>query len=586
MAVQASAIQAAGTDWTLSEHRVCAVIPNYNQTHGFEDLVRAIQAMSLPLLIVNDGSDEATTSLISRLAAEFPQVEAIHSLHNGGKGSAVIKGMLHAASAGYTHALQIDADGQHDARDIEKFISASREAPTAVICGTPLFDDSAPTVRLIGRNISQALVWLHTLSFEIRDSMCGFRVYPLASTVALLNSSRIGRRMDFDIEILVRLYWRQVEIKSIPTRVIYPEANTSNYRYFRDNIRITLLHLKLLLMMLLRLPQLLKRKKDRIKAAHWASIREKGSIHGMRVLIWLYRHVGRWSLRLLLHPIILYYTLTAGTARRASREFLERVARARGESKRVTWLDVYAHLYQFGLAASDKFAAWNGDIPREEVTVHGREVFEEFVASTRGAVFVGSHLGNLDLCRALVNKDKRVRINAVVFNKNALKFQSALTAASLDANVNLIHVEEIGVDTALLLQQKIEEGEAVIIVGDRTSVQSVGRVVYADFLGDRAPFSEGPWILARILQCPVYLIFCLKEDDGYHLYFEHFASDLDCPRPARKQFMEQKVQAYADRLSYFALRSPMQWFNFYDFWVSDSVDAVERRPVMELERSR
>lgn len=154
-------------------------------------------------------------------------------------------GLRALADAGFTHAAQIDADGQHDPNDLGKFLSESRAQPEAVILGTPKYGPEVPRVRLVGRQLSRVLVWLETFSFAISDPLLGFRVYPLKETIGVLDSARLGERMDFDPEIAVRLKWRGLPIKNIPTRVIYPPGGLSNFAFVRDNVLMVYLHLRL-----------------------------------------------------------------------------------------------------------------------------------------------------------------------------------------------------------------------------------------------------------------------------------------------------------------------------------------------------
>ena len=161
------------------------------------------------------------------------------------------------------HALQIDADGQHDVADVPRFLAAARAAPEAMICGRPVYDDSVPRARLYGRYLTHAFVWLETLSFQIQDSMCGFRLYPLGETCAEIARAPFPSRMDFDTEAAVRLFWRGVPVHNLPTRVIYPENGLSHFRMLRDNVRITAMHARLVLGMLPRAPRLIWRAAHR-----------------------------------------------------------------------------------------------------------------------------------------------------------------------------------------------------------------------------------------------------------------------------------------------------------------------------------
>ena len=240
--------------------RFCCVIPIYDHGATIRALVAALAAHGLPIYIVDDGSGEATQAELVRVREAFPQVRLFRLAQNRGKGAAVVHGMRQARADGMTHALQIDADGQHDPGDVPRFIARATERPDAVICGQALFDHSIPKARFYGRYLTHFMVWIETLSFEIRDSMCGFRLYPLASAGALIDQGVIPARMDFDTGMLVRLAWRGVPIENLPTRVVYPTGGISHFRMVRDNLRLTLMHALLVCGMLGRLPLLLRRK--------------------------------------------------------------------------------------------------------------------------------------------------------------------------------------------------------------------------------------------------------------------------------------------------------------------------------------
>jgi glycosyltransferase involved in cell wall biosynthesis len=223
-----------------------------------------LRAQGLTVIMVDDGSNEACEAELRRLAAADPHVCLVRLQENQGKGGAVMAGLAAAAEAGFTHALQIDADGQHDPADLPKFVAAAAAEPQALICGEPRFDASIPRHRLYLRYLTHAMVWLNTLSFDIPDSMCGLRVYPLAAVLPVIEAEHPGRRMDFDVEILVRLHWRGATMRWIPARVRYPQDGVSHFRLVKDNWLITLMHTRLFLGMLLRLPMLLAR---RVKSA-------------------------------------------------------------------------------------------------------------------------------------------------------------------------------------------------------------------------------------------------------------------------------------------------------------------------------
>lgn len=242
-------------DW----FKPCAVVPVYNHERGLPAVVRALLAEELPCVIVDDASSPAAAKIIDELA-QHPSVHLLRHSHNQGKGAAVSSGLREASRLGFSHALQVDADGQHDLGRVALFLDRASQAPDALICGYPEYDSSVPKGRFYARYLTHVWVWINTLSLSIRDSMCGFRVYPLEPTLALLDATPLGKRMDFDTEILVRLHWREQPMVWLPTHVHYPADGVSHFRLWRDNLLISSMHARLFGGMLLRAPALLWRR--------------------------------------------------------------------------------------------------------------------------------------------------------------------------------------------------------------------------------------------------------------------------------------------------------------------------------------
>ncbi len=240
-------------------HKPCAVIPVYNHEGAVPAVVADLRAAGLPCVLVDDASSPACARVLQQLA-EQEQVFLVSLAVNQGKGGAVMAGLREAARLGFSHALQVDADGQHDLADVSRFLEQSREHPDALICGFPQYDDSVPKGRLYARYLTHVWVWINSLSLQIPDSMCGFRVYPLPPVLKLIDSVSLGRRMDFDPEILVRLAWRNQPMRWLPTRVHYPQDGLSHFRLFHDNALISKMHTKLFFGMLLRAPAILWRR--------------------------------------------------------------------------------------------------------------------------------------------------------------------------------------------------------------------------------------------------------------------------------------------------------------------------------------
>lgn len=547
----------------------CVLIPCYNHGAMMSGVLDRIQLFNLPCIVVDDGSDKTTQDELARLAAEYSNLTLIRLPVNAGKGAAVISGIEAAADAGFSHAVQVDADGQHAIEDIPRLLALAKEHPAALISGQPIYDDSVPRSRLYGRWVTHIWVWIETLSMQLEDSMCGFRVYPVAPTLQLAQRVTLGKRMDFDTEVMVRLYWQGNPSYFIPTRVIYPQDGLSHFDALKDNLRISLMHTRLFFGMLPRIPSLLFRR----SSTHWAQQQELKGLWGMRLMLLVWRLLGRKAFSLLLYPVVGVYWLTASTARKASQSWIRRV-RAQLIARRMpvaSNLTSYQHFLRFGGAMLDKIASWRGElhVGHDVVFAPGAEDTLN-VRDPRGKLLLASHLGDVEACRALAQLQGSKTINALVFSDSAQRFKQIMEEMAPQAGLNLLPVNDIGPDTAILLKEKLDRGEWIAIVGDRIAVttQRGGewRVCWSRFMGQIAPFPQGPFILASILRCPVDLIFALRQQEKLRIHCEPFADPLLLPRATRQQALRNTVDRYAERLEHYALQSPLDWFNFFDFW--------------------
>ena len=238
----------------------CFIVPVFNHHHKLEKLIGELSKYKYPIFLIDDGSHEQCKTVMTELCKANEKL-ILHTLdHNQGKGAAVMAGFIQAEKLKISHAIQIDADFQHDINDVEIFVEQAQKNPDALIYGIPVYDESVPKSRLYSRYLTHVWVWINTLSTDIKDSMCGYRLYPLNSTMKLIKSVNIGKRMNFDIEIIVRLKWRNIQLINIPTKVIYHDDVPSNFRLFKDNVEISKTHAKLFFGMLVRFPLILKRK--------------------------------------------------------------------------------------------------------------------------------------------------------------------------------------------------------------------------------------------------------------------------------------------------------------------------------------
>lgn len=240
------------------------LIPCYNPGTAVVNMVRRVRERWSPVWVVVDGSTDASTDLLLALAAQDTGVKVLVQATNGGKGSAVLRGITEALAQGYTHALTMDADGQHPTELVAHFMTSSIEQPRALILGKPVFDASAPALRVNGRKISNGWANLETLGAGVGDSLYGFRVYPMRELQTVMLKSRWMRRFDFDPEVAVRLCWAGLTPVNIEAPVKYfsvAEGGVSHFKYLRDNVLLTWMHARLFAEFLVRLPGLLARRK-------------------------------------------------------------------------------------------------------------------------------------------------------------------------------------------------------------------------------------------------------------------------------------------------------------------------------------
>jgi glycosyltransferase involved in cell wall biosynthesis len=239
------------------------LIPSYNPGATVYETLRGARRFWDPVWVLVDGSTDGTTDGLLELARKDPGLRVVVLPRNAGKGAAVLHGIRLAAAGGYTHALTMDSDGQHPAASIPEFMARSAAEPKAVILGVPVFDASAPALRVKGRRISNWWADMETVGMGIEDSLYGFRVYPIADLVAVMRRQPWMRRFDFDPEAAVRLVWRGVPPVNIraPVRYLKPEeGGVSHFNYYRDNALLTWMHLRLVVEFIVRLPVLLWRK--------------------------------------------------------------------------------------------------------------------------------------------------------------------------------------------------------------------------------------------------------------------------------------------------------------------------------------
>ncbi|HJV90440.1 MAG TPA: hypothetical protein VJ623_09060 [Holophagaceae bacterium] len=308
--------------------------------------------------------------------------------------------------------------------------------------------------------------------------------------------------------------------------------------------------------------------------AHWTKIQERGTAFGLRCALWTYKLLGAWALRFITEFIAAYFFLTGTAARRASRAYLRRLHARGGLDREPGLWRSYLHVRTFAMSYVDRFLAWMdaADLP---VDFPEERAFRDRLASGTGALFISAHVGNLDMLRGLGASKGLKGLNAVMYSEHVVRFQDLLKEINPAYNLDLIHIVDVGPETAMALEARIAKGEALFIVGDRSPASANGRTMRVAFLGGEAEFPIGPLFLAHLLQCPVYLFFCVREGKRYRIHLEPFAERFALPRGNRDAVLREGLVRYAAAVEARCLATPLQWFNFYDFWGDDAAARPE-----------
>jgi len=311
-----------------------------------------------------------------------------------------------------------------------------------------------------------------------------------------------------------------------------------------------------------------------MKSRHWAEMGESTFVLGIWLLYWVHRLLGRWPFRLCLYPVVLVHWLGRPVVRQASLQYLTRVEQATGAlGRKPGRRDSLRHMVAFAETMLDKLLAVSGRYRFEQVHTEGREQFYEVVKSNKGGVIVTAHMGCLELCRAMAEKRGEVKLHILVHTRHAEQFNRLLKRLHPDSAFELVEVTDMGPGTAVALEKYVAAGGFVVIAGDRVPV-TASQTVEVDFLGHPAAFPVGPYVLASLFKCPLYLLGCIHENGGYTIHFERLAERVELPRGKRAAALTGHARHYAERLTALLKRAPFDWFNFFPFW--DQANASAR----------
>lgn len=307
---------------------------------------------------------------------------------------------------------------------------------------------------------------------------------------------------------------------------------------------------------------------------HWAQIGERGTLLGMQLLVWIQRNLGRWPFQLVLWPVMLWYFISHGTARRASCDYWRRLEPALAKQPLRLYWRSFRHFMSFGNTLMDKVEGWSKPVGDARLSGDGVTHFARAMQTGLGGVVLVAHHGNLDIANAMAERHPTLDLLVLMHTRNAGKFNQLLEQVTGRPRPQILEVTEITPATAQMLAERIAAGGFVVIAADRPPVNG-GRQRAVEFLGAPATFPEGPFWLAALLRCPLYTLSCMRIDERFHIEFSEFDDTRQLQRKARQQWLAAAMQRYADTLACWVRKQPLQWYNFFPFWLADTHESDE-----------
>ena len=563
------------------------LVPFYNHPQNIKALIAALKTYELSVIVVDDGSDEESKQIL----AELERTEGILLLtraQNGGKGIAMKDGFKFALNRGFSHVLQIDADFQHDVALIGEFLRQSETHPQSIVCANPIYGEDAPKSRVYGRKITNFWVAINTLSLGVKDAMCGFRVYPLEQLKKAAAKSKTNR-MEFDIEILVSAVRQGISVRWIDTYVRYEKGGVSHFKMLRDNALISLMHAKCFFslpkFMLGKIwrtcglnlsksanfkngandAQNLKKSQENAEQNLWWKKQERGGAFFLRLSLFLAQILPEFILKLIVKIVVWFYYIFSKNERENIAAFRRNLSVFAG-SQTLNGTSVFSHFEAFGGAICDKFRVWKGKIKDSELEIIdlGR-IKSELIGAKKGQILLTAHLGNVEICKALGARVDGFRMVILVYDKNSREFNELLKRISQnDGSVRMMQVNELDVAAMLELKNIVESGEHIGIMGDRTPIGG-DKAARVKFLGKEASFNYGPYLIAGILGVKISPLWCQKIDGKFRIELVPLASTVKLGRD-KAAAVREYLQIYVRELENRCKQTPVQWFNFFDFW--------------------
>ncbi|MDP8169898.1 glycosyl transferase family 2 [Pasteurella skyensis] len=299
---------------------------------------------------------------------------------------------------------------------------------------------------------------------------------------------------------------------------------------------------------------------------HWARQSERGTALFLNITRLIVQYLPLWAIKCATFIVVCYFFLTSTKVRKNIRAYHHHLTQTFTDIQ-LPKFAVFRQLLCFGEALADRFAVWQNKISYKDLIVDDKDnLYSQMDQSQRGQILVCSHFGNIEICRALVNSGHHdnFKLNILVHHKNAVAFNKALVKAGAN-DLSLIEVSELDTAKMLQLHNKLEQGEWIAIAVDRIPINS-DKSSPIDFLGKKAAFPQGAWLLSSLLKAPINTVFCLKEQGKYRLKLRKFSDFLQGSGQSRKKNIAIAMQQYADLLAQECKQNPLLWFNFYDFW--------------------
>lgn len=539
--------------------KLCFVIPFYNHPQKIAELVRILAEFKQQIFIIDDGSNEYSKSILHAL--NDTNVEIFTRAKNGGKGAAIKDGLNLAFAKGFTHAFQIDADMQHDLSNVAQFIALAKKNEKALICGQSAFEN-APKARLYGRKITDFWVWLNTLGGEIKESMCGFRIYPLKEICSLLKRVK-SNRMDFDIDILLVAYKKGVAFVWQEVRVCYEKNTVSHFKGFKDNLLISFMHARHFFALI---PYAFE-KKLRFKNApknspKWFEKNEKAGKFWLRLSIHFVTFLPTFLVRFTCFFVSLFYYIISPKERKNIKEFYANLQEfEQNKGLNLSKASVFRNFYEFGISIADKIAVYKGKIGIKDLIIINQQLlFDELLHKKEGQIIITSHFGNIEIARVLSKALEEQRLCVLVYNQHAQHFSQMLNELS-KTKIPSFCVDELDLAKMLELKNLLENGTHFGIMGDRSAIK--GKNLRLNFLGKACFLPQGAFLLASLLKTDALMLWCERIKNGYEVEVQKLGYDK---RLGKNEVVMQMAQKYIENLEKRVCKRPYLWFNFYDFW--------------------